>query len=191
MAMQVEPVVAEAHITDDRAKLGVLRAQLDRFSLKIDGSVQELWNKTNIGGPTIYACSDPTTPASFCGGTFAGLTLPGMLVPASEQQPGAWTGLSNFSANLNYYLFSGFRVEANVKRAKVAHEAAIVQVKQQRKDTALAVARAYWQVRDNFLVLAGVENIGDRQYREHLDLRTGNGVFQPGINFSAGMKVSY
>src|SRR5256885_10326721 len=50
MAMKVEPVVAEAHITDDRAKLGVLRAQLDRFSLKIDGLVQELWNKTNIGG---------------------------------------------------------------------------------------------------------------------------------------------
>src|SRR5947209_11270786 len=94
-AMHVDPVVSEAHITDDRAKLGVLRAQLDRFSLKIDGSVQELWNKSNIGGPTIYTCSDPTTPASFCGGTFAGLTLPGMLVPASEQQPGAWTGLSN------------------------------------------------------------------------------------------------
>ena len=51
--------------------------------------------------------------------------------------------------------------------------------------------RAYWQVRDNFLVLAGVENLGDLQYREHLDLRTGNGVFQPGINFYAGVKISY
>lgn len=156
MAMKVEPVVAEAHIADDRAKLGVLRAQLDRFSLKIDGSLQELWNKTNIGGPTLYTCSDVTTPSSFCGGTFAGLTLPGMLVPSSEQQPAQWTGLSNFSANLNYYLFSGFRVEANVKRAKVAQQAAIVQIKQQRKDTALAVARAYWQVR-RLIILRDVQ----------------------------------
>jgi outer membrane receptor protein involved in Fe transport len=51
--------------------------------------------------------------------------------------------------------------------------------------------RAYWQVRENFLALAGVENIGNRQYREHLDLRTGNGVFQPGVNFYVGAKVNY
>src|SRR5436305_4892259 len=50
-AMHTEPLIAEAHIQDDRARLGVLRAQLDRFSLKVDGSVQELWNKSNIGGP--------------------------------------------------------------------------------------------------------------------------------------------
>ena len=63
------------------------------------------------------------------------------------RQPSQWTGLSNFQASLNYFLFSGFRVEANVKRAKLTEQAAIVQVKQQRKDTALAVARAYWSVR--------------------------------------------
>jgi outer membrane receptor protein involved in Fe transport len=51
--------------------------------------------------------------------------------------------------------------------------------------------RAYWQPRDNLLLLAGVENIGNLQYREHLDLRTGLGVYQPGINFYVGMKVSY
>jgi outer membrane receptor protein involved in Fe transport len=51
--------------------------------------------------------------------------------------------------------------------------------------------RGYWQATDNFLLLAGVENIGDIYYREHLDLRTGRSVFQPGINFYVGMKLTY
>ncbi len=51
--------------------------------------------------------------------------------------------------------------------------------------------RGYWSMTDNLLFTAGVENIGDRQYREHLDLRTGNGVFQPGVNFYLGMRVMY
>jgi iron complex outermembrane recepter protein len=51
--------------------------------------------------------------------------------------------------------------------------------------------RGYWQVRDNVLLTAGVDNLGDRYYREHLDLRTGLGVFQPGINFYFGMRVNY
>jgi len=37
----------------------------------------------------------------------------------------------------------------------------------------------------------GLENVGNLQYREHLDLRTGMGVFQPGVNFYFGMKVMY
>jgi len=55
--------------------------------------------------------------------------------------------------------------------------------------------RAYWQARESVLLLAGVENIGNLQYREHLDLRTGtpvgSGVFQPGINFYFGAKLTY
>jgi outer membrane receptor protein involved in Fe transport len=51
--------------------------------------------------------------------------------------------------------------------------------------------RAYWQPRRELLILAGIENIGNLQYREHLDLRTGLGVFQPGINFYVGTKVTY
>src|SRR5258708_742236 len=48
LAMRVEPLIAEARIVADRSKLAVLRSQLDRVSLKVDGQVQELWNKTNI-----------------------------------------------------------------------------------------------------------------------------------------------
>jgi outer membrane receptor protein involved in Fe transport len=51
--------------------------------------------------------------------------------------------------------------------------------------------RAYWQPRTNIQLLAGIENLGNLQYREHLDLRTGFGVFQPGINFYTGFRISY
>ncbi len=51
--------------------------------------------------------------------------------------------------------------------------------------------RSYWQVREGFLLTAGVENLFDRNYREHLDLRTGRGVFQPGRNAYLGMELRY
>src|SRR3712207_1786276 len=50
LALRQEPTVAQAHIAQDRGKLGVLRAQLDRISVRVDGSLQELWKKENIGG---------------------------------------------------------------------------------------------------------------------------------------------
>jgi outer membrane receptor protein involved in Fe transport len=51
--------------------------------------------------------------------------------------------------------------------------------------------RAMWRATDNSLLVAGVENLTDKQYREHLDLRTGTGVFQPGVNFYFGAQVVY
>ena len=111
LALQVDPQVAEARIGEDRTKLGVLRSQLDRVSLKVDGQLQELWAGSNIGGPrqcTTAATSDPT----LC--TQAG----GQLVGA--QQGGL--GLLNVAANLNVPLFSGFRVSSNVARAKKLEE---------------------------------------------------------------------
>ncbi len=49
--------------------------------------------------------------------------------------------------------------------------------------------RSFWQVNENMLLLAGIENFTNKQYREHLDLRTG--VFQPGINFYFGTQLVY
>ncbi len=43
--------------------------------------------------------------------------------------------------------------------------------------------RGYWRACDNLTLISGVENLTDKFYQEHLDLRTGRGVFQPGINF--------
>jgi outer membrane receptor protein involved in Fe transport len=57
--------------------------------------------------------------------------------------------------------------------------------------------RSYWQVNKNLLLTAGVENLGDKNYQEHLDLRTGTGalgrfgVFQPGTNFYFGARLEY
>lgn len=51
--------------------------------------------------------------------------------------------------------------------------------------------RAYWQAREGILLTGGIENIFDRNYREHLDLRTGLGVFQPGRNVYFGLELRY
>lgn len=53
----------------------------------------------------------------------------------------------NVAANLNVPLFSGFKVSSNVVRAKKLEDFSLAGLRQQRKDTALAVARAYWNVR--------------------------------------------
>jgi outer membrane receptor protein involved in Fe transport len=51
--------------------------------------------------------------------------------------------------------------------------------------------RGYWQATDHLLLVAGVENLTDKQYREHLDLRTGYGVYQPGRSFYFGSELQY
>jgi outer membrane receptor protein involved in Fe transport len=51
--------------------------------------------------------------------------------------------------------------------------------------------RGFWQARHGILLTAGVENVFDRNYREHLDLRTGRGVFQPGVNGYMGLELRY
>jgi outer membrane receptor protein involved in Fe transport len=53
--------------------------------------------------------------------------------------------------------------------------------------------RGYWRIRDGLLTTAGVENLTDKTYREHLDFRSPSGiqVFQTGVNFYAGAEVNY
>jgi outer membrane receptor protein involved in Fe transport len=56
--------------------------------------------------------------------------------------------------------------------------------------------RGFWQVNDSILLTAGVENFGNKFYREHLDPISGNilGVsplFRPGTNFYFGSQVTY
>lgn len=142
LAMRVEPLVAEAYIAHDRSELGVLRARLDRISLKVDAQVQELWNKSNIGGPmpdsqcSVGAIFDPAACAQL-GGRQSTRPI----------SPEVGLGLSNLSASLTVPLFAGFRIEANADRARHLEQAASQDYLQQRKDTALSVARVYWAVR--------------------------------------------
>jgi len=53
--------------------------------------------------------------------------------------------------------------------------------------------RGYWQASDHLLLVAGVENFTDKNYREHFDFRAENGiaVFQPGVNFYFGAESTY
>jgi outer membrane receptor protein involved in Fe transport len=63
--------------------------------------------------------------------------------------------------------------------------------------------RGYWQVTKNFLLVSGVENFGDKQYRQHLDPRSGPAnpgdlanptnpiLLQPGVNFYITAQLSY
>ena len=56
--------------------------------------------------------------------------------------------------------------------------------------------RTYWQARENLLLTAGVENVGNKTYREALDPISGNilGVnpfLRPGTNFYFGVQLSY
>ncbi|MBI1914054.1 MAG: TonB-dependent receptor [Planctomycetes bacterium] len=51
--------------------------------------------------------------------------------------------------------------------------------------------RAFWQITDQVLLTGGVENIGDKFYREHLDPRSGDQLFRPGTNAYAAVEVKY
>lgn len=51
--------------------------------------------------------------------------------------------------------------------------------------------RSYRRIAKRNLLTAGVENLTDRFYREHLDYRSGFGVYRPGINFYTGIELNY
>ena len=51
--------------------------------------------------------------------------------------------------------------------------------------------RTFWRPEDNLLLVAGVENLTDKFYREHLDYRSGRGVYQPGINFYSSIEITW
>ncbi len=54
--------------------------------------------------------------------------------------------------------------------------------------------RTYWRPRERLLLVAGVENLTNRTYREHLNFISQNQlvqVFQPGVNFYSGCELSY
>ncbi|MDA1013286.1 MAG: TonB-dependent receptor [Planctomycetota bacterium] len=51
--------------------------------------------------------------------------------------------------------------------------------------------RGYLQATEAILIVAGVENLTDKNYREHFDARNVTTVFQPGINFYLGTEVNY
>ena len=160
------PVVLESVIARDRAQLGVLRAQLDRFSLKVDANLQEQWGANNLFGPTIPSSCNTFIPTRLLTGgdlvTPLGLYNPdlnnpgptpaqcqaaqGLYAGPSQIQSGGF-GLLNLSANLQVPVFSGFRVTANVARARLNRDAAGANIGISQRNLALTVLRAYWNIR--------------------------------------------
>lgn len=51
--------------------------------------------------------------------------------------------------------------------------------------------RGFWRPYEDFTIIAGVENFGNKYYREHLDYRSGLGVYQPGTNFYCSTELTY
>ena len=53
--------------------------------------------------------------------------------------------------------------------------------------------RVYARPTEGLLLVGGVENFTDKNYREHLDFRSQNGrqVLQPGVNFYLGSELTY
>ena len=54
--------------------------------------------------------------------------------------------------------------------------------------------RGYWRPRELLMLVGGIENLTDKQYREHLDYRSlsgGESVFRPGISLYAGTEWTY
>jgi outer membrane protein TolC len=144
LAIKLDPAMESAYVDRDRSKLAVLRSQLDRITFKIDGQLQELWNKVNIGGSPLPNCYTITGGSSVAPDQNTCTMSGGIYSPTSDS--GA-QGLLNLAAQLNVPLFAGFRIDATVKKAKRSEDAALVQIRRQRRDTALAAARAFWQVR--------------------------------------------
>jgi outer membrane protein TolC len=70
----------------------------------------------------------------------------GQYVPPTQIQSGA-LGQFNVSADLRVPIFSGFRVSANVARAKLQRDAGMAGVHQSQRGVALDLLRAYWSAR--------------------------------------------
>lgn len=51
--------------------------------------------------------------------------------------------------------------------------------------------RGFWRPYDRLTILFGVLNFTDKQYREHLDNRAGDQLFQPGISGYVGSEITY
>jgi len=84
-------------------------------------------------------------------------------------------------------------VEASVRVANHQDRVATSLVELPTPGFTIVDLRAYWRPRQHVLLVAGVENLGDRNYREHLDFHAPSGmaVYQPGVNFYFGSELSY
>ncbi len=123
---------------------------------------------------------DPDSPRSFVDGVEKE-PLPG--IPPLE----ARVGLRVHEPNPNPQWGTEFEVRMVARQDRVAASL----YEQVTPGFTILNARAYWRPRQSFALFGGVENMGDRFYREHLDFRSGRGLYRPGINFYLLTEVQY
>lgn len=168
LALRGDPSVASAVATRERSDLAILRAQLDRFSIRVDTFLTEQWRASNLGGSAPPAsCSTFLPTAMASDGTALGtpvqlFAVQGMSygTPTTDQCSSArglyaqgdsvitgWQGQFNLAADLRLPLFTGFRITANVARSRHLRDSAAATVRDNMRQVALSVLRAYWTVR--------------------------------------------
>ncbi|MBI5479093.1 MAG: TolC family protein [Deltaproteobacteria bacterium] len=125
-ALQVDPQTLTAVVNRQRSELAVLRAQLDRFSLKVDVNLTEEWQAVNFL-PT-NAISNPLTGEAY--GVSKG-----------------FVGQFGAAANLRVPIFAGHKVSASISRARNLRDAAALTEKATARSVALAMLQSYWAVR--------------------------------------------
>jgi outer membrane protein TolC len=113
---------AQAEIDIRRAKLGVLRAWLERAHLTVQASFAEQAQQLNLNGPSQVCTLTPATCA--------------VEAHAFSAQ-----------ANLTVPLWSGFRVEADLARARAQEQVAHAGLRAALNSIALDAATTYWEVR--------------------------------------------
>ena len=100
LALRVDPQLSTAVNQRERGELGVLRAQLDRFSLRVDSFVTEQYRVSNLGGAASPAGCGVLAPTGAVLGGGSGLVTPlqvysvgaGSLGVPSEAECGAVMG---------------------------------------------------------------------------------------------------
>jgi len=168
LALRSDPAVAAAVATRERSDLAVLRAQLDRVSIRVDTFLTEQWRAANLGGSAPPASCSSLLPLSMLpdGSTLGTpvqlLSISGSsygspsqtqcdaakgVYVQSEAIASGWQGQFNLAADLRLPLFTGFRITSNVDRARHQRDAAAATVRDNMRQVALTVLRAYWSVR--------------------------------------------
>jgi outer membrane protein TolC len=113
--------VTQAEIDITRAKLGVLRAWLERAHLTVQANVTEQIQALNINGPPV--CQQTPWICSTEGHPFTA------------------------AATLSVPLWSGFTIEADIAGARARREAAAATRRATLQSVALDAATTYWEVR--------------------------------------------
>lgn len=130
---------------------------------------------------------DPTLPR----GVDVGPTPGTVIVADSEPLP----GISPLESRIGLRLHDPYndRWSAEFVTRLVARQNRVARTLNEQETSGFVTfdLRTAYRPTDNLSLIFGVENLSDKFYREHLDLRTGQGVFQPGRNFYFGTELVY